>query len=163
MEATTGIAYPKLRTHNISRVGGEKSRLNEQRNASTVAIVDAPILLGDVRESKSVVRDSLSNFPLKKVESGAWSKKKEFNDYASSQSPLRKLTQQAELSDITRKHQIAMHGHIGHVRNLTQPINFASSEQGQPNCFLPGWGLKNEALKQGPELQRVRALPTDQQ
>ena len=35
------------------------------------------------------------------------------------ESPLKKLTHSTDMDNLTRKHQLAMNGHIGHGRNLT--------------------------------------------
>jgi hypothetical protein len=57
-------------------------------------------------------------------------------------SDLQKITQNVDLSDMTRKHNIAMNGHIGHARNLSQSINFAEEK-----FRAPGWGKNVQSLK----------------
>ena len=139
--------------------------LRDKRNASTVDMVDAPILPDDLRIHKRGNRDSMPQIrPYRdKSTNTSTTLPPAEDDNHQRVSPLRHLTQEPDLSKLTRKHNIAMNGHVGHGRNLTQSINFLSSGQYQPDTFALGWGLDKEELKQGPELQRVRALPVEQQ
>lgn len=59
-------------------------------------------------------------------------------------SPLKKLTHSTDIDNMTRKHQLAMNGHVGHGRNLTQSINFTEELNGF--SYQPGWGLNNSKL-----------------
>ena len=68
---------------------------------------------------------------------------------------LQTLTQNADLGDMTRKHQLAMNGHMGHGRNLSQSIHITEEKE-----RLPGWGSKLVSLQQPKD---VRCLPVDQQ
>ena len=80
-----------------------------------------------------------------------------------SHSPLRKFTQEVDIKNITRAHNVFMQGQIGHGRNNTQSINFQTKGLCQANGFMHGWGLREDKLKQGPVLQKVNALPAAQQ
>lgn len=91
-EATNLLLYPKIRTQTNSRIGDY--RLNEQRNASTVDMVDAPIMVSDLRDWSSVNRDSVHAFPIYKRDksinkSSQLPQTTKNNDY---ESPLRRLT-----------------------------------------------------------------------
>ena len=55
---------------------------------------------------------------------------------------LQSLTQNVDLADMTRKHQIAMNGHMGHARNLSQSIHII-----EERVRDPGWGQDKEVLK----------------
>ena len=49
---------------------------------------------------------------------------------------------------------------MGHGRNLTQSVNYASTHEHQPYRRESGWGSGKSALQQAPD---VRALPEDKQ
>lgn len=55
-------------------------------------------------------------------------------------------------------HQIGMHGHVGHGRNLSCSINFFDQEN-KEKFRAPGWGSNNMNVKQEKD---VRCLPMDQ-
>lgn len=91
-EATNSLLYPKIRTQTNSRIGDY--RLHEQRNASTVDMVDAPIMVSDLRDWQSVNRDSAHAFPIYKRDktinkSSHLPQTTKNEDY---ESPLRRLT-----------------------------------------------------------------------
>ena len=64
---------------------------------------------------------------------------------------LKKLTFNTKTSvpeGLTRKHNIAMNGHIGHGRNLSQSINFMTfNYEGKGNYPAIGFGTDIEILK----------------
>ena len=99
-EATNLLLYPKIRAQTNSRIGDY--RLNEQRNASTVDMVDAPIMVSDLRDWNNVKRDSAHAFPIYKRDksinkSSHLPQTTKNNDY---ESPLRRLTNQTDLGKI---------------------------------------------------------------
>ena len=146
----TGLVYPAIRTANASRISDYN--LNQHRNASTVEMLDSPIKLVErLRDSKSVNRGSFAKTRSSKKDDQVTKSSnlpqtvgQRRADYAS---PLRELTHQSDLSAIARKHNIAMDGQVGHGRNLSQSINFASTADCQANGFLPGWGVLRADLK----------------
>ena len=83
--------------------------------------------------------------------------------YRSRISPLKGLTHKEDISDISRKHNITMNGHIGHGRNLTQSTNFSTQGMVQPHQKMAGWGTDKLHLRQGAELHRIRAMPVEKQ
>ena len=68
---------------------------------------------------------------------------------------LQRLTQNVDLGDMTRRHQIAMNGHMGHARNLSQSIHII-----EERVRDAGWGHDKEILNQTKD---VRCLPVEQQ
>ena len=49
------------------------------------------------------------------------------NDYNNVEclTPLKELTHSSDIKNLTRKHNVGLHGQIGHGRFLSQSINFA--------------------------------------
>lgn len=64
-----------------------------------------------------------------------------------------------ELSKLTRKHNIAADGQIGHARNLSSDVSFKSQlfelDKDQKVDYKPGWQATNPNLAQTRKYDRV--------
>ena len=58
-------------------------------------------------------------------------------------SPLSHLTNSVDLREFSRQHVLALNGHLGHGRKLSQSINF-KEENNQLVGTKTGWGMINE-------------------
>jgi hypothetical protein len=65
---------------------------------------------------------------------------------------LKSLVQQpTQLNELTRKHNLAARGQIGHARNLSSKITFKNQllelDKDQRVDYRPGWKVNNSDLK----------------